>query len=306
MDPDAPGAHAPAVASAAGRPDVRAIAWESRGEPGEIESLRAALADLEARVATDAWAERKGALLGEIADAAFWERDDRFVVLGRAEFLDRVESGLRSARSLFARLEGESRSRASYPRPLLRRLAQQLLLLSSAADEARAGGPRDAFVAIEPGPDAGDDAAARAWRDRLADMYVGWARARGMRVHELKAGPSPGVRGAAARWLAVSGFASLATLEGEEGLHLLEEGTHASGAARVSVRVRVASQPDRQQAAEALGVPSGIPPVVRRYRESPSPLVRDLVRGWRTGRAERVLAGDFDVVPAGEGGDGAA
>jgi len=44
--------------------------------------------------------------------------------------------------------------------------------------------------------------------------------------------------------------------------------------------------------------PSGDSPVsaeiVRRYRLEPSPLVRDS-RGWRTGRAERVLAGDFDL-----------
>jgi ATP-dependent Clp protease ATP-binding subunit ClpC len=35
--------------------------------------------------------------------------------------------------------------------------------------------------------------------------------------------------------------------------------------------------------------------VVRRYRPSPTPLVRDAVRGYRTGRLDRVLAGDFDL-----------
>ena len=35
--------------------------------------------------------------------------------------------------------------------------------------------------------------------------------------------------------------------------------------------------------------------VVRRYRETPSPLVRDAVRGWRTGRCDRVFDGDFDL-----------
>jgi ATP-dependent Clp protease ATP-binding subunit ClpC len=34
---------------------------------------------------------------------------------------------------------------------------------------------------------------------------------------------------------------------------------------------------------------------VRRYRSEPSPLVRDTERGWRTGRLEEVLAGDFDL-----------
>ena len=36
--------------------------------------------------------------------------------------------------------------------------------------------------------------------------------------------------------------------------------------------------------------------MVRRYRETPSPLVRDSVRGWRTGRLDRVFDGDFDVM----------
>ena len=38
--------------------------------------------------------------------------------------------------------------------------------------------------------------------------------------------------------------------------------------------------------------------VVRRYRERPSPLVRDARAGWRTGRLDRVLGGDFDVISA--------
>jgi hypothetical protein len=81
------------------------------------------------------------------------------------------------------------------------------------------------------------------------------------------------------------------------------------------VRVRVLPQPLvpardgeaelTRQAAEALaGAPPPAPTIVRRYRGTPSPLVRDAVRGWRTGRLERVFAGDFDLVPAGEN-DGA-
>jgi ATP-dependent Clp protease ATP-binding subunit ClpC len=77
------------------------------------------------------------------------------------------------------------------------------------------------------------------------------------------------------------------------------------------VRVRVLPQPPvpardgeaelTRQAAEVLGAaPSPPPTIVRRYRGTPSPLVRDSVRGWRTGRIERVFAGDFDLVPVGE------
>ncbi len=35
---------------------------------------------------------------------------------------------------------------------------------------------------------------------------------------------------------------------------------------------------------------------VRRYRRGPSPLVRDSARSWRTGRLDRVLEGDFDLI----------
>jgi len=36
--------------------------------------------------------------------------------------------------------------------------------------------------------------------------------------------------------------------------------------------------------------------VVRRYRGDAAPLVRDLGGGWRSGRLDDVLAGDFDLI----------
>ena len=38
--------------------------------------------------------------------------------------------------------------------------------------------------------------------------------------------------------------------------------------------------------------------VVRRYREGPAPLVRDIASGWRSGRLDAVLGGDFDLMKA--------
>jgi ATP-dependent Clp protease ATP-binding subunit ClpC len=35
--------------------------------------------------------------------------------------------------------------------------------------------------------------------------------------------------------------------------------------------------------------------VVRRYRSDPSPLVRDAMRNYRTGRIDKVMDGDFDL-----------
>jgi ATP-dependent Clp protease ATP-binding subunit ClpC len=107
---------------------------------------------------------------------------------------------------------------------------------------------------------------------------------------------------------AVSGYASVSILAPEEGLHVFEvpEGTGRSFNRRAA-RVRVVPQPDEP----AAGTPGGllrqatgafesrsadVLRIVRRYRDEPSPLVRDSVRGWRTGKLDRVLDGDFDIV----------
>ena len=90
---------------------------------------------------------------------------------------------------------------------------------------------------------------------------------------------------------------------------LFRSGSNAEGGVkRVTMRVRVLTQPATpardgeadltRQAAEALDAAAApAPTIVRRYRETPTSLVRDAVRGWRTGRLERVLGGDFDLVP---------
>ena len=80
---------------------------------------------------------------------------------------------------------------------------------------------------------------------------------------------------------------------------------------KYATRVRVAAQPEkpltraeeqrrrdvlRAQAADLLQQPDAGPlTIVRRYRESPSPLVRDAMRGWRSGRLDLILGGDFDL-----------
>jgi ATP-dependent Clp protease ATP-binding subunit ClpC len=314
VDPDAPPAAPASPPDAERGPGLRAIAWDAHGTAAEMHELRGALARFFARIESDAWRSAKAAWLAMPSSEGFWQRSDRFEVLGRAEYMDRIEAGSRSARSLMARLDGDGPGRRQvWPRNMVARLAQQLLLLEAAAEEAMTTGPRDAFVYVQAGPDGPDRAGELEFARRIAGMYESWARQRGMRIAVLK----PTVRHAADTvWLAVSGFSSYVALAPEEGLHVLEWGSNAEGGVkRVSVRVRVLAQPLvpardgeaelTRQAAEGLAAaPAPAPTIVRRYRGTPSPLVRDSVRGWRTGRLERVFAGDFDLVPAGEN-DGA-
>ncbi len=72
-------------------------------------------------------------------------------------------------------------------------------------------------------------------------------------------------------------------------MHVLEIPDGRGGYDRRRVRVTVTAE-----GAESAG--SGRATIVRRYRERPTPLVRDAVRGWRTGRLDAVLAGGFDLV----------
>ncbi len=314
VDPDAPPTTAAAppklTAAVSG---LREIAWDAHGTEAEMKTLRAELEAFGARLETNEWKDAKASWLALQGVEGFWQRPDRFEALGRAEYLDRIESGARSARSLLARLDGEGAAqRESWPRNMVARLAQQMLLLEAAADEAMSTGPRDAFVYVQAGPDGPDRAGEAEFARRVAAMYEAWARQRGMRVAVLK--PTPR-HAPDTVWLAVSGFASFATLAPEDGLHVLEAGSNAEGGVkRVSMRVRVLPQPATpardgeadltRQAGEVLdAAPAPAPTIVRRYREAPTALVRDAVRGWRTGRLERVLAGDFDLVP-GDTADG--
>jgi hypothetical protein len=103
----------------------------------------------------------------------------------------------------------------------------------------------------------------------------------------------------------ISGFGAARILARETGLHVLEYAAPAEQPARAVARVRVAATPDdapdegplRQHVLiTALDQAPASAAVVRRYRLDTSPLVRDVASGWRTGRAELVMDGHFDLL----------
>jgi len=97
-----------------------------------------------------------------------------------------------------------------------------------------------------------------------------------------------------------------AILRRESGLHIFEIPDADASFLRHSARVRVApqsvkphpsAQPEADYARSCLSVTQlGANNIVRRYRELPSPLVRDSVVVWRTGKLEQLLGGDFDLI----------
>ena len=320
VDPDAPPAGGSAeTAAAAAAPDeelpadgggelsLERIALDPRGAREEVCYLQGRFAEVAGRAEDEGWRRRKAEALGQTQQAGFWTSPARFAVLGLAEYMDRVETGLDTAGSLLARLRGD---RERYPAELVGRLAEQLYLLDAACRGLAAGEPRDAFAQVSAGREPGTDReTSEQFARRLVEMYRRWAEKRRMRFALLSEGGGPEA-GAGEHYealLAVSGYAAFTLLRGEEGLHVLETPQDEKSFNRARVHVRVVAQPDepagrgpdalRRQAERAFERETSAPPqIVRRYREEPSPLVRDSLRGWRTGKLDRVLGGDFDLI----------
>ena len=154
-----------------------------------------------------------------------------------------------------------------------------MLLLGEALGALEAGEPADATLRVDGDPE---------FAPRIVAMYSAWARERGMRLEGAEQPPA----NRRYRWQAtVTGFGALRTLRPESGLHVLEVPDGRGGYDRHRVRVTVTPEAPGAAAGRA-----GPHQIVRRYRERPTPLVRDAVRNWRTGRLDTVLAGGFDLV----------
>ena len=299
------------VASADADRPLASIGLSPRGRPEEIQVLRSEHARLHQFVQEHDWHEIKRDGAERMRQPDFWHSTDRFGVLGRVEYIDRIEAGLQAAGSLLDRLEGPGwKDRERFPVDLVGRTASRMVLLDTACRGVLAGEPSEAFVDVQPWSEAGTPArAAVEFAREIAGMYRAWGGVRGMQIETLEEldGPPRGYE----LVMAVSGFGSWSVLSGESGLHVLElPEPHGHGFRKAAARVRVLPQPeippDRRdhegllaQARAALAA-AGDDNValVRHYRRSPSPLVRDAVHGWRTGHLDRVLAGDFDLRAA--------
>ena len=281
VDPDAPTAGVVAPAGAAPA-DLRALALDPRADAAALDVLGRSLVALAGRRDDVEWTGLKDAAAQAMQAPGFWQQSARVEVLDRLERMDRIEAGLRSAEALHARLD---RSAGRGATDLVRRLARLAAALGAAMDAVLADEPEDARIELRPtDPRA---AGALAWRDRLVRMYQAWANARGVRVQAHAPDAIGSVR------LDLAGFAAWQTLREEAGLHVLET---ARGEDTERHAVRVTVQPDPAPPTTAAPAADADTRVCRRYDDGPAPLVRDTVRGWRTGRLDRVLAGDFDLV----------
>jgi ATP-dependent Clp protease ATP-binding subunit ClpC len=303
VDPGAEAATPPAgddqiVEQPPAPPDLRTLARSSHIDAAGVRTLLDEIGRIERVVIGERIQERKSWALNRINEADFWDDPDRFAVLAEAEYLDRLEAATQTASNLGDRLERQAQ-REGDASELAVLLASRLYVLDCALAGVASGAPTDVFMRLrQTGAPSADT---RAFARQLEEMYRSWAERRGMRMRVLAAD-------AGETLLAVSGLGAGTILAGEHGLHVLER-LHelASGGRdveRIVVAVLLASWPPapdvdelslRKRAREAFARLATPTTIVRRYRPEPAPLVRDAGRGYRTGRLDRVLAGDFDL-----------
>ena len=225
---------------------------------------------------------RKDELLHDAPEDGFWDSAAASPCSAEIEYLDRLGAATATAERLAARL---SSARDAHSRELVQLLATRLHVLTAALDGLDAREASDATITVRSGKSE-DAAACGVFVEQLAAMYVGWADGRGMRVHRN------GDDGVVV--LEVSGLGAYTLLRPEIGLHVLEL-PHEEDRSFDRVTVLVDVEPVGQSTEGPQHADRPEPAIVRRYRHEPSPLVRD-ASGARTGRIDRVLAGDFDLL----------
>lgn len=301
IDPDAP------VVSGQGEDaeqgtglSVSTLVLHNWGTVAEYEFLHTRYTALAERLQAATWNERKEQLLESASLQEDWKSLQRITLLSTVEYIDRIEVGVDTATSLLQRLHSSGERKETYSQQLISRLAQQIYLLETACDDVEQERPHDAFLCIES-TGKGD---VHDVLTLLGDMYKQWATKRKMQCEILDEQPYPTRR----LLLAISGYGAYSLLQPEHGIHAIETREGKEVLRRSLARVYVLPQPTGQPygeeklrdiAVEALaGLDEGAaaPSVVRRYRFGDTPLVRDSIRQWRTGRIERVLEGDFDIL----------
>ncbi|MDX2042728.1 MAG: AAA family ATPase [Acidobacteriota bacterium] len=308
VDPNPPEAPAATGEETDAECQLEEIALDARGTPAEVEFLKDAFERLVDEIESEDWQAKKNSALLQTSAKGFWNSPARFSVLGLVEYMDRIEVGLRSGDSLLRRILGtEPEKRKLFSSDLTKRLAQQIYLLEIACDDLADSRPREAFLQVESGRDTGlDPTESDVFAQQLIGMYEQWAAKRKMKLEVIE--QTTGNDRQPLRWLAtVSGYGAFSILAPEAGFHVLETPRKEGNFNRFKARVRVADMPDEpvgdtpgtlarlaRESFDRLGDKKLV--IVRRYRETPSPLVRDSIRNWRTGKLDRVLGGDFDLI----------
>jgi ATP-dependent Clp protease ATP-binding subunit ClpC len=256
--------------------NLKKVLLDSYGNRDEAEYLRQEYLTYSEMILSEDWEKTKQDYLDMTYSAGFWDSKKRFSILGEIEYMDRIETALNTAGRLMNRLLGnQPKMRTTFSPKLVKQLAQQLYLVSEAYKTFKQKLPKD------------------------------WVSKRRMRILVLKEIMDQEKR--EYQFLAaVSGFGSYSILSEEYGLHILEIPKTQKTFNKYNVHVHICPQPENPaESREVLlnqalhifsEISGGASRIVRHYRFEPSPLIRDIIQKWRTGRVEKVMEGDFDLM----------
>ena len=303
VDPDAPADAEPRLEPEptveSGLTSARMI-LQATGAAEERAALVSELDRIERKLTGSTWASLEESLVAGMHQQDFWNRPERFDVLERYALIDRVKAAVGTARGLEARLSRSAGRNGRYSRDLVSRLASQIYLIQHGVEDVLTHSPVEIVLTVLPALDADPDHVASArWCERVLEMYRRWAARRHMQWDDVLR-PAPHLPAL----VVVSGFGAARILGRDAGLHLLEYEDAREEAARAVARVKIAPTPPTLPDAPAprfsaltaeLDRAPAVASVVRRYRLDASPLIRD-AHGWRTGRQDLVLDGDFDLL----------
>jgi ATP-dependent Clp protease ATP-binding subunit ClpC len=304
VDPDGDSKNGPRPANGIASetaPTLQSLIAGANGLDIELRVLDTAYSSISEALQSERWETLKSELAERMQEEAFWTDPGRRAVLARVALMDRVSAAAATAESLRNRLARGAGNAGKHSPAIISRLALQIYLVNEGIRDVFEAAPIEVALLAEPALGDAGQGGSRDWCHSLIAMYKGWAAARNMHVSEAVARvPDPSV-------LVVSGFGAYRTLLHEAGLHILEVPEGGKTVDRFTARIRVAPLPldeipERKLREASIAILSKAETpntIVRRYRSGSSPLVRDMVAGWRTGRYDAVLRGEFDVIGAG-------
>lgn len=303
VDPDAPAEGDPLPDSPAdsGQVSLQSMIISPSGGIGELKLIQSGFKDIQESLRGEPWQVLKTKVYQRSYEEGFWSDPGRFETLGRMELLDRIESAFERGKSLLERLA----TKKGLSEDLTRRFAQQGYLIQRAIDDSLKGLPQEAILHLRMNADQ----KGTEFLGKMQSMYSRWAIRRNMRITALHGLPYERSTDQIVAIYHVSGFACHSLLKNEAGIHLWETDSSpvakSTARSRIQIFVNVLEAPplplndkaaQKNEVQEQLqNLSQEAPVIARRYTINP-PLVRDTHTNARTGKLDRVLEGNFDLV----------
>jgi ATP-dependent Clp protease ATP-binding subunit ClpC len=283
---------------------LKKIAFDPKGNLAEIEFLNNQFEKLRERTESEEWRNRKDLLLVQMNEPDFWASNNRKKHLSEIEYRDRFEQSASTLESIIERFLELRKKHSSFPVEIIKQVAERILLMELSIEAFETDIPQDAVIRISYEPqnkkvlnEEGTDF----WK-KLTQMYLQWAKNRKADYKIIR----QNIYAESCEFvMVIEGFAAYQVLEKEKGIHVWEETQQKNKLERINVRVDVRPFPEQIAAKETLedivkkifdSPAANLTKITRKYRHKPSPLISDNVSHWRSGRLDKILGGDFDLI----------